>query len=189
MELSFSVEFNDDTEEDAPSRDSSFLLSSSLSSSEQPHDPPAIHHRHCKHFRNRGYETWIAARQAWIDLGRENETNCPSSSSSSSRPPFPDKFKKELVKCLADRRQFELSNPIPLSEIIHAYNQAWNIESDDNEWKRKQSMHSKFDIEGHHECPIDSFKLANLLKNSNRESQESTVVFQWFETKLYHCLR
>jgi hypothetical protein len=131
LELSFSVDSRERRmEKDAPWNDSSSTSSSAvLVSSSEAED--TIHHRHCKHFRNRGYETWVAARQAWIEQGRDDAVAVQESSS--RRPPVPDKFKKELVKCLADKRQFELSRPIPLSEIIHAYNQAWNIESDDNE--------------------------------------------------------
>jgi hypothetical protein len=76
-----------------------------------------------KRFCNRGLLAWSQAREAWVSLGRNTGTESARAS------PIPDSFKKELVKCLADRRHFELSQRISLRDMIDAYQDVWNDEA------------------------------------------------------------
>lgn len=73
-----------------------------------------------KRFCNRGLQTWSLARQAWIAEGRGSGNELPKA------PPIPASFKSELVKCLADRRHFELSQRISLHCLIDSYQEVWN---------------------------------------------------------------
>ena len=73
-----------------------------------------------KKFCNRGYETWIQGRQAW------KECVSDPSPRKNYKIVIPESFKAQLVKCLSDRRHFELSQRIPLSEMINAYQDVWN---------------------------------------------------------------
>jgi hypothetical protein len=70
-----------------------------------------------KRFCNRGLETWCRARAAWV-------SECSGKALRKS-PPVPASFRKELIKCLADKRQFELSQRIALRCVISAYQQVW----------------------------------------------------------------
>lgn len=85
----------------------------------RPEARPEQQQKRSKKFCNRGYETWIQGRQAWN-----------TATSESPRKPYkiviPESFKAQLVKCLSDRRHFELSQRIPLSEMINAYQDVWN---------------------------------------------------------------
>jgi hypothetical protein len=84
-----------------------------------------------KKFVNQGLALWLQGREAW-------KTTRPAATATATTPPggvrrrdpasIPDSFKKELVKCLGDRRHFELSQRIPLSTMIEAYQEAWKIE-------------------------------------------------------------
>jgi hypothetical protein len=87
--------------------------SSTASSSEEDEGKEA------RRFRNLGLHTWSQGRKAWREAGREDYVP-------KIRQPIPSSFKKELVKCLAQRRQFELSQRIPLGDMIEAYTEAWN---------------------------------------------------------------
>lgn len=75
-----------------------------------------------RRFRNRGLETWKQGRQAWCSESRSQ------SGPIKKAKPIPASFQKELVKCLADRRQFELSQSIPLADMIEAYTIVWSKE-------------------------------------------------------------
>ena len=75
-----------------------------------------------RRFRNRGLETWKQGRQAWCTGDRSQ------SGAIKKAKPIPASFQKELVKCLADRRQFELSQSIPLADMIEAYTIVWSKE-------------------------------------------------------------
>jgi hypothetical protein len=70
-----------------------------------------------KRFCNRGLETWCRAREAWV-------SECSGKALRKS-PPVPASFRKELIKCLADKRHFELSQRIALRCVISAYQQVW----------------------------------------------------------------
>lgn len=73
-----------------------------------------------KRFCNRGLQIWCQARQSW---------RTPSAGHRGKKKkalPIPESFRKELVKCLVERRQFELSQSIPLSCVINAYEQVWH---------------------------------------------------------------
>jgi hypothetical protein len=79
-----------------------------------------------KKFVNQGLALWVQGREAW-------QTSRPTAGATPiprRRDPaaIPDSFKKELVKCLGDRRHFELSQRIPLSTMIEAYQVAWENE-------------------------------------------------------------
>jgi hypothetical protein len=71
-----------------------------------------------KRFCNRGLQTWCQGRQAWLS---------PAAKSGKKKKalPIPESFRKELIQCLIERRQFELSQGIPLSCVVNAYQQVW----------------------------------------------------------------
>jgi hypothetical protein len=75
-----------------------------------------------KKFVNQGLALWEQGREAW----KSSATTPPSR----RRDPaaIPDSFKRDLVKCLGDKRHFELSQRIPLSTMIDAYQQVWENE-------------------------------------------------------------
>ena len=75
-----------------------------------------------RRFRNRGLEAWKQGRKVWCSEGRNQWDG------KNKAKPIPASFQKELVKCLADRRQFELSQPIPLADMIESYTIVWNAE-------------------------------------------------------------
>lgn len=81
-------------------------------------------------FRNRGYEIWCQTRQAW-------KLAPPPQSPPQQRTKItiPNSFRLELIQCLYDRRQFELSQNIPLSVMIDCYTKVW--ENDENETAKK----------------------------------------------------
>lgn len=72
-----------------------------------------------RRFTNRGRQTWCLARAAWVAAGRGSGNELVKS------PPIPPPFKKELVRCLGDRRHFELSQRIALGCVIDAYQEVW----------------------------------------------------------------
>jgi hypothetical protein len=73
-----------------------------------------------KRFCNRGLQTWHQARRTWLSMERER-------TATTKKPPtIPESFRKELIQCLIDRRQFELSQGIPLSCVVNAYQEVWN---------------------------------------------------------------
>jgi hypothetical protein len=93
-----------------------------------------------KRFCNRGLQTWYLARQKWLSAStsvsdhNDYETTGNSSSSTTNKkksalgkPPIiiPESFRKELKQCLIERRQFELSQSIPLSCVIDTYEEVW----------------------------------------------------------------
>jgi len=86
---------------------------------------PAEQHRtniekNKQRFCNRGLQTWNRGRQVWREQGRRQ-----FDAKTMKAKPIPASFQKELVKCLADRRQFELSQQIPLRDMIEAYTVVW----------------------------------------------------------------
>jgi len=87
--------------------------SSTASSSEEDEGKEA------RRFRNLGFRAWSQGREAWREAGRKDYVP-------KLHHPLPSPFKKELVKCLAQRRQFELSQRIPLRDMIDAYAEVWN---------------------------------------------------------------
>jgi hypothetical protein len=71
-----------------------------------------------KRFCNRGLQTWCQSRQVWLSPATK-------SGKKKKAPPIPESFRKELIQCLVERRQFELSQSIPLSCVVNAYEQVW----------------------------------------------------------------
>jgi hypothetical protein len=78
--------------------------------------------RSSKKFVNQGLALWEQGREAW----KSSPTTPPSRRRDPSA--IPDSFKRDLVKCLGDKRHFELSQRIPLSTMIDAYQQVWENE-------------------------------------------------------------
>jgi hypothetical protein len=79
-----------------------------------------------KRFCNRGLQTWYRARQSWIAaVSTTDQASEVLQKKKKTRFPIPDAFRKELVQCLIDRRQFELSQSIPLSCVVDAYQEVW----------------------------------------------------------------
>lgn len=76
-----------------------------------------------KQFCNRGFLIWSQSREVWVSQGRDTGAEMEKS------PPIPSSFRKELVRCLTDRRHFELSQRISLRDMIDAYQDVWNDES------------------------------------------------------------
>lgn len=79
-------------------------------------------------FVNRGYELWSLSRHAWVTAATVADDKSATTTKTTAlvkSPPIPAAFRKELIKCLADRRQFELSQRIALSCVIDAYQQVW----------------------------------------------------------------
>lgn len=76
--------------------------------------------KHGKRFCNRGLQTWSQARQAWLSPEQRGATK------KKKAPRIPESFRKELIQCLIERRQFELSQSIPLSCVVNAYEEVWN---------------------------------------------------------------
>jgi hypothetical protein len=89
-------------------------------------------------FYNCGYATWVQVRHAWKNSSNNTtvsaaSTNLSKSISSKSPPALSsspsvivtESVRSDLVKCIKDRRHFELSRSIPLKIIINAYNEAW----------------------------------------------------------------
>jgi hypothetical protein len=79
-----------------------------------------------KKFCNRGLQTWHQARETWLSASKLDQ--CSSSKDHRKKkdtPPIPESFRKELIQCLIDRRQFELSHSIPLVCVVDAYQQVW----------------------------------------------------------------
>lgn len=72
-------------------------------------------------FVNQGYTLWSQGRAAWKQA--KSPEACRRRTTS-----IPESFKSELVKCLGDRRQFELSQRIPLKTMIEAYQVVWNAD-------------------------------------------------------------
>jgi hypothetical protein len=83
-----------------------------------------------KKFVNQGLALWLQGREAWKTTRPAVTATTPVPGGVRRRDPasIPDSFKKELVKCLGDRRHFELSQRIPLSTMIEAYQEAWKNE-------------------------------------------------------------
>ena len=113
-------------EEDSSDDDESSVgesTASELSSSSKELSPlGAMPGKLERRFRNRGLETWKKGREAWCSESRSQ------SDAIKKAKPIPASFQKELVKCLADRRQFELSQSIPLADMIEAYTIVWSKE-------------------------------------------------------------
>lgn len=79
-----------------------------------------------KRFCNRGLQTWYLARQKWVSTTpTEHQESMKVKKPTSACPIIPESFRKELKQCLIDRRQFELSQSIPLSCVINAYEEVW----------------------------------------------------------------
>ena len=75
-------------------------------------------------FRNCGFETWAQVQEAWRSSGPDTVKECTATTS-----PSPI-LKQELVKSLSGRRMFDLPQRIPLKNLIGAYNDIWNGDSD-----------------------------------------------------------
>lgn len=110
-----------DSSDDESSVGESSTSESSFSSKEAsaPLGPPPGTSKE-RRFCNRGLETWRRGRKAWCEEGRSRWDG------KKKAKPIPASFQKELVKCLADRRAFELSQSIPLRDMIEAYTIVWN---------------------------------------------------------------
>lgn len=83
-----------------------------------------------RQFCNRGLQIWHQTRRIWkMELHQQrqqqNKTKVSPTSFKKQQILIPESFRKELVQCLADRRQFELSQSIPLSCVINAYEEVW----------------------------------------------------------------
>lgn len=81
---------------------------------------------HTKRFCNRGLQTWIQTRHVW----KTTKYIPPVTMTNTMKPKksisiLPVSFRKELTQCLMDRKQFELSQSIPLSCMINAYQDVW----------------------------------------------------------------
>ncbi|EEC49638.1 predicted protein [Phaeodactylum tricornutum CCAP 1055/1] len=79
------------------------------------------HGEELKSFRNCGLETWVQVQQAWrrpsgMETGR-------------ARIPV-RKLKQELVKRMSEYRKFDLPHRLPLKDVIEAYTETWDGESD-----------------------------------------------------------
>jgi hypothetical protein len=74
-----------------------------------------------KRFRNCGLETFRQTQQAW--RVRDPQVTILSRSPSAN-------IKRDLVKALAGCRQFELPPRLPLKDMIAAYTEVWNGESE-----------------------------------------------------------
>ena len=79
-----------------------------------------------KRFCNRGLQTWYLARQKWLTKSEHDDTvSMKTKKPASLCPIIPESFRKELKQCLIDRRQFELSQSIPLSCVVDTYQEVW----------------------------------------------------------------
>jgi len=111
-------EENDGSSDDESVGESTISKSSFSSKEISPGSaPPPLKERK---FCNKGLQTWNQGRQAWRDEGRTHFD------AKNKAKPIPAAFQKELVKCLGDRRQFELSQRIPLRDMIEAYTIVWS---------------------------------------------------------------
>ena len=81
--------------------------------------------KNAKRFCNRGLQTWHLARQKWLTTACDTVVPLKTKKPSSMCPVIPESFRKELKQCLIDRRQFELSQSIPLSCVVDAYQEVW----------------------------------------------------------------
>lgn len=91
-----------------------------------------------KKFHNCGLTGWLRVREAWLQPDIDNVESGTNGETAEenivrSRRGVPPSLKKDLVKCLQDRRQFELSRSIPLKDMIEAYCEAWEAESDEKQ--------------------------------------------------------
>lgn len=92
-----------------------------------------------KEFHNCGYTGWLRVREAWRQPVIVNVDSMAASrngemiNEGGPRRGVPPTVKRELVKCLQERRHFELSRSIPLKDMIEAYCEAWESESEEKQ--------------------------------------------------------
>ncbi|EEC42529.1 predicted protein [Phaeodactylum tricornutum CCAP 1055/1] len=74
-----------------------------------------------KEFRNCGLEAWVQVQQAWRrPSGMETDR---------ARIPV-RKLRQDLIKRMSECRKFDLPHMIPLKDVIEAYTETWDGESD-----------------------------------------------------------
>jgi hypothetical protein len=75
-------------------------------------------------FRNVGYLTWQEVRRNWKTSGGSLHGADPATE---TRAPTPS-TKRELVKGLANNRQYEMKHRVRLADLLAIYNEMWTEE-------------------------------------------------------------
>jgi hypothetical protein len=85
-------------------------------------------------FRNVGYLTWQQVQHNWKSSGGSlhgtQDSDPPAVTRAAARPPTPN-AKRELVKGLANNRQYEMKHRVRLSDLLAIYNEMWTEEWSD----------------------------------------------------------
>jgi hypothetical protein len=100
-----------------------------------------------KIFYSCGYAGWLRVREAWRQSENDGKIRELATTTTTTekhgkaikakdsvvelKRSIPPTVKRDLVKCLQERRHFELSRSIPLRDMVEAYCVAWESEMDE----------------------------------------------------------